>query len=123
MKVLPKRQKDASGQGDMGFKYFTQNNNHYFLFLDNIKNLELDENERPKLHRDGAGGYLTAYKVTDDGTVSKFSVLNVDAVPELKKGAVYQFTVKRILNLSDNEFVVEFYKKNKEDVLIKFKIN
>ncbi len=123
MKVLPKMQRGTVGQGGMGFKYFSRNNNHYLLILDNFKNLELSEDKAPKLHMDGAGGYLTAYKVTDDGTVSKFSILNVAEVPELKKGAVYQFGVNRIVNISDNEFVVEFYKKKKEDVLIKFKIN
>lgn len=123
MKILPKKQMGSAGQGGMGFKYFTRNSNHYLLILDNYKNLELSEDKPPKRHMDGAGGYLTAYKVTDDGTVSKISVLNVDEVPELKKGAVYQFGVDRIVNISENEFVVEFYKKKKEDILIKFKIN
>lgn len=123
MKVLPKRQQSRSPRGSLGFKYFTKNNNHYLLLMDHYKNLELSIDKYPKTYGDGAGGNLIAYKVTDDGTVSKIKILDTNEVPELKKGAVYQFNVDRIMNISDNEFVVEFYKKKKEDVLIKFKIN
>lgn len=32
---------------------------------------------------------------------------------------LYQFTTRRIVDLNDNEFAVEFYKKGKEDVMFK----
>lgn len=125
MRKLPKRQLGGRGKGGMSFQHFYKENNHYLLFLDNVKNLDAPIDERlPGVHADGAGGYLTAYKVNDStGDVKKISILNVRDVPQVSSKQLYQFSVNRILNLSDNEFVVEFYKKKKEDVLVKFTIN
>lgn len=125
MKKLPKRQLGTTGQGGLSFQHFLKDNDHYFLFLDHVENLDAPVDKRlPGMHRDGAGGYLTAYKMNGtSGEVSKFSILNVRDVPEVKSKELYQFSVNRILNLSDNEFVIEFYKKKKEDVLVKFTMN
>ncbi len=124
MKKLPKRQVGSRGQGGMSFQHFYKEGSHYLMFLDNVKNLDAPIDKRlPGVHGDGAGGYLTAYKVNDtSGDVSKISILNVREVPQVASKELYQFSVNRILNLSDKEFVVEFYKKKKEDVLVKFTI-
>ncbi|HET6244621.1 MAG: hypothetical protein H0V01_08965 [Bacteroidetes bacterium] len=124
MQKLPKRQRGGNGKGGMGFKFISGDNNYNFLFLDNEKNLDLSMNEIPALHHDGAGGFLTLYKVDKDfGNVSKVSIVNFKAVKlakDAKKGQpVYQFSTSRILPLSRKQFAFEVYKKKKQDVLIK----
>ena len=101
----------------MSYQYMFQNGNHYVLFLDNKKNLELPLNKVPANHTDGQGGFLTAYKISDaKGAVSKLSLFDMR---DLQGTEVYQFMTDRILPLSGNEFVIELYKKQKEDLLIK----
>jgi len=117
MRKLPKRQTGKNGQGGMSYEYVNNNNFHYLLFLDNVKNMSLPIDKVPASHSDGAGGFLTAYKIADDGgEVSKLSIFDTKDVRGI---AVYQFNTGRILSLSDNEFVIEVYKKKKEDVFIK----
>jgi len=121
MKKIPKRQKGSRGLGGMSFTHFYTNNNHYFIYLDNIKNANLSMNKIPALHSDKMGGYLTSCKVSDfSGDVSKGSIFNSR---RLKGGmAAHQFDTYRIVQTKDDEFVVEVYKKKKEDILIKVKI-
>lgn len=117
MQKLGKRQSGAAGQGGMSFKYMQKNGSHYLLFLDNVKNLELPSNEVPKRHIDGMGGFMTAYKLDDkSGDISKLSLFDLR---DVKGTEVFQFNTERILSTSDSEFVVEVYKKKKEDILIK----
>ncbi len=124
MKKLAKRQRGGYGRGGMSFKHFTKENNHYFLFLDNVKNLRAPKDQLPEMHIDGAGGYLTAYKVNDSsGEVNKISILNLKEVTRVDTNELRQFAVNRVLNISDNQFIIEFYKKKKEDVLLRFTIN
>jgi len=132
MKKIPKRQfgKPKMGQiydgsktfqGGMSYSYFHTNGNHYLVYLDNVKNINLPLDKIPALHIDGMGGYLTAYKVNDaTGDVSKGSILDTRKV----KGrlAVHQFSNNRVVKTAEDEFIVEVYKKKKEDVLIKVKI-
>lgn len=132
MKKVPKRQKgkpkmgevyDTSKtyQGGMSYSYFHTNGNHYLVFLDNVKNMELELDEIPARHDDGHGGYLTSYKISDfDGNLSKGSILDTREVAEDLE--VYQFNNDRVVKTAENEFVVEFYKKKKEDVLVKVDI-
>jgi len=120
MKKLGKRQVGKAGQGGMSFAYFQNANSHYYLFLDNINNKDLSLDEKPKSHSDGQGGFLTAYKVDDEsGAVSK---VNLFDTRDVKGIAVYQFQVNRIVQISDNEMMVEVYKKGKEDLMIKVRV-
>lgn len=117
MQKLPKFQVGGSPRGGMSFYYMSSNDNMYFLFLDNIKNLEIDENSVPAKHSDGQGGYLTAYQVSkESGEWKKLSIFDTRSVNDI---AVYQFATYRIIDLNENEFAVEFYKKSKEDVMFK----
>lgn len=132
MKKVPKRQAgkpkmgqvfDASKtyQGGMSYSYFYTNGNHYLVYLDNVKNIDLPFDKIPAMHTDGAGGYLTAYKINDStGEVAKGSIFDTRNVAE--DLAVYQFSNNRVIQTADDEFVIEFYKKKKEDVLVKVKI-
>jgi len=121
MRKIPKRQKGSRGLGGMSFTHFFTNNSHYLLYLDNVKNAKLPMDKVPALHSDKMGGYLTACKINNvTGDVSKGSIFNSR---RLKGGmAAHQFDTYRIVQTNDDEFVVEVYKKKKQDILIKVKI-
>lgn len=117
MKKLPKRQSGLNGKGGMSYKYLASDDKHYFLFLDNEKNMSLPVDEVPAQHKDGAGGFLTAYCINNlDGGVKKISLLDTR---DVKGTEVYQVAPSRILPTASNEFIMEVYKKKKEDILIK----
>lgn len=121
MKKIPKRQMGSSGLGGMSFTYLNAKGFHYLIYLDNVKNIELPLNKVPALHKNGAGGYLTACKINDvTGDVSKGSILDTRRLTD--KIAAHQFNTDRVIKTSDDKFVVEVYKKKKEDVLIKINI-
>ena len=71
LKKIPKRQRGGQGRGSMGFKLINDSSGFYFLYLDNIKNLNLGEAEVPKYHQDGAGGQVMVYKIDYNGNTSK----------------------------------------------------
>ena len=103
-------------KGTMSYQYMNGGEDHYFLFLDNKKNMELSLNKYPKIQMDGPG-FLTAYKVNDSsGLVNKISILDTRGVEGIP---LHQFSVDRILPISAKEFVFEAYKKGKEDVMLK----
>ncbi len=109
------------GGSGLGFKYINNNDAHYLLFLDNVKNINLKDNEVPKAHQDGAGGFLTGYRIDDKtGEVKKLSILDTK---DAKGTELFQFQPTRIVNVSENVFGLECYKKDKEDVMIKITLN
>lgn len=118
MKKLPKYQ-EGNGLGGLSYSLLFDDNNYYFVYLDNIKNLNLGLNETPEKHVDGRGGYLTAYKVdVSTGDVEKSSIFNT---AEVNNMSLHQFQVDRVVKIGDKEFAVEFYKKRNEDVMVKVK--
>lgn len=120
MKKIPKKQEGKQGRGSMGFERLDTQDGYYFIFLDNDKNKNLTESSgEPARHADGHGGILTAYKVDDKtGNYKRISILDMK---DVKGTEIYQFNTGRILQTSDDSFVFESYKKNKEDILIKVK--
>jgi hypothetical protein len=121
MKKITKNQRGTKGKGGMSYKYFNANNSHYFVFLDNVKNIDLPLDKEPKQHSDGQGGYLTSVKIADlDGVSNKGSILNAREVEDFQ---IYQFATNRVFKTSENSFMLEVYKKKKEDVMIKVSLN
>jgi hypothetical protein len=121
MKKIPKNQKGMFELGGLSHAYFNANNNHYFVFLDNIKNIDLSLDKAPAQHLDGQGGYLTAVKIADsNGTLTKESVLNAREVEDFE---IFQFATNRVFKTSEDSFMFEVYKKKKEDVMIKVNLN
>ena len=117
MKKITKNQIGKQGKGGMSYKYFNANNKHYFVFLDNVKNIDLPMDKEPKKHSDGQGGYLTSVKIDDaTGDLDKGSILNAREVEDFQ---IYQFATNRVVKTSENTFALEVYKKKKEDVMIK----
>jgi hypothetical protein len=120
MKKLPKKQVGLKGIGGMSYKHFFANNNHYLVFLDNVKNFNLPVDKTPALHSDGQGGYFTSYKNNDaTGESVNSSIFNVRDIDDM---TIYQFGINRILKTGEDEFAVEVYKKKTEDVMIKVKM-
>ena len=119
MEKIPKKQYGTKGKGGMSFQYgFNKTDGkHYFVFMDNVKNMDLSLEEEPAQHDDGAGGYFTAYKLDDeDGRISKLSIFNVRDMEDLE---ISQFKADRVIQALDDAFIMEVYKKGKEDVLIR----
>ncbi len=120
MKKLPKRQQGSRGRGGMSFRYYDDNKDYYFIYLDNEKNLDLPSDKVPSKHVDGQGGFLTVYKVNGKtGESTKTLVLDTR---DVKGTEVYQFAPSRVVNTGKMEFVFEAYKKKKEDILVRFKL-
>lgn len=120
MKILPKKQASRKGMTDeLSYKYMAGKGCHYFIFLDNPLNKSLTPIQVPKYYRINGddGGYVTVFKVSDErGEVSRIPVLDTKDVNGQK---VYQFMPTKILPVSDSDFVLEVYKKKKEDELIR----
>ena len=123
---LPKLQRGTDSYADLSFSYQEMDNNHYLIFLDNVKNIDLAMNETPAAHVSGKWGYLTYYKVLDDsGDVSKQSVFTTRETPvkgQSKPYLLYFFSPYEVIKTSENTFMMEFYKKDKEDVMIKVNV-
>ncbi len=121
MRKLRKRQSGGLNPGGMSYRHFQSGNYHYLLFLDHIKNIDLPPDKMLFNHVDGSGGYLTAYKVDDTtGKASRISIFNIKDVNGTE---IFQFMPGRLIQIGENEFVLEAYKKSKEDVLIKISGN
>lgn len=123
MKKLPKRQVTARPfKGGLSIQYIQdrKNGKHYIMYLDNVKNKDLAINKTPKQHVDRLGGFLTSYKIDDKtGEVSKENLFDLRDVKGMN---VNQFNTDRIVHTSDNEFLIEVYKKAKEDIIIKINV-
>lgn len=122
-RLLPKKQVGKSGIGGMSYFYFNNGGKHYFIYLDHIKNLDPD-NDKLKYHKDGAGGFLTAYEVDDEtGEVTKLSLFDTKKfLIDGKKITLKQLTMDRFVSIGEGEFIFETYIGKKRDVLIKCKI-
>ncbi|HMJ48191.1 MAG TPA: hypothetical protein VK498_12740 [Ferruginibacter sp.] len=71
LRKIPKKQSGTRGRGTMSFKLISDATGYYFLYLDNKKNMELEEDEVPKYHVDGFGGQVVVSKVDNKGVVTK----------------------------------------------------
>jgi hypothetical protein len=71
LRKIPKRQRGSNGRGTMSFKLISDASGYYFLYLDNLKNLHLTENEVPKYHVDGYGGQVMVSRIDQSGNLSK----------------------------------------------------
>jgi hypothetical protein len=117
MKKIPKYQRGGLGKGGMSYKFFSNETDNFFVFLDNVKNIDLPLDKSPAMHSDRHGGYLTAVKINEQsGEITKGSILNAREIEDFE---LYQFSVDRLIKTSNTTFVLEAYKKKKEDVMIK----
>ncbi|MEP7165061.1 MAG: hypothetical protein ABI741_10210 [Ferruginibacter sp.] len=71
VRKIPKKQRGTNSYQTLGYKLVSDETGYYFLYLDNKKNLELEEDEAPKYHENGYGGQVMVAKIDNSGTVSK----------------------------------------------------
>lgn len=76
VRKIAKNQRGSRGRGTMSFKLISDETGYYFLYLDNLKNLELKEDETPRKHVDGLGGQVFVSKIDNAGNVTKEVVFN-----------------------------------------------
>ncbi len=76
VRKIPKRQTGGNGRGTMSFKLISDASGYYFLYLDNLKNMELTEDQVPKVHVDGYGGQVVVAKIDKAGVLSKELLFN-----------------------------------------------
>lgn len=113
LRKIPKRQKSTTTglqdvysrtavfnpvSGTLGYKTFIDSSGCYFLYLDNIKNMELDESDVPKYHINGFGGQVVVTKIDNAGNMSKELVF--DTREEKLMLSPRQFT-----QISGNRFI------------------
>ncbi len=71
LRKVPKKQRGTNGRGTMSFKLVSDATGYYFMYLDNKKNLELEEDEVPKYHMDGFGGQVMVSKLDNKGELTR----------------------------------------------------
>ncbi|WP_299439058.1 hypothetical protein [uncultured Aquimarina sp.] len=117
MHKLPKRQVGKRGQRTMSYTHMFAGENHYLLYLDNVKNLNLPEDEVPYKHTDGKGGYFTAYIINDEtGEVKKEAIFNSR---DFNDTELEHFETDKILPLSESEILIEGFEGRSKDFLVK----
>ena len=117
MHKLAKYQTGVRGKRTMSYTHMFAGDYHYILYLDNVKNLNLPDDEVPKRHSDGHGGYFTAYIINDEtGDVTKEAIFNVRDINGVE---MEHFETDKILSLSDSEILIEGFEGRSKDFLIK----
>lgn len=111
---------DPFAEGQLSIRYVQGKDAHYVLFVDNPKNENLPENKVPEDHKNGLGGYITAYKVNDsDGAAERHTVADLN---NIKGQKAYQLSITRICGTQSGTFLMEIYKKGKEDAMVKMEL-
>lgn len=126
---LPKRQfhKDQMGDRlgtDVSFNYQHIQGSHYFVFIDNIRNMKMSSNQKPEWHLHKEGGFFTLYRLDDMlGTYNKTSLFRLRGINlgkgVKKKYSLSLFSIHQTIRTSDSSFMIEFNKNKKEDVWVK----
>jgi hypothetical protein len=115
MKKIPKRQSSGS-YALTAYKYMKTDQSYAFFFLDSDKNDNLSMDSYPAAAGDGVTS-LTAYLLDQrTGVPRRTKILNTKDVNGME---LYQFSPDRILPVDGKTFVIEFYKKKKQDILVK----
>jgi hypothetical protein len=113
---IPKFQKGSAEIGSMSFHHETFNNEDYFFYVDNVKNLDLPIDNEPHTHADGMGGILTYFRIDEKGN--------------MQKGHIFDLREKDI-NIAPTDFVridenamrciVQFGKTQKKILILRLK--
>ncbi len=130
MQTLGKSQmRDPSKQFSTSYRHLKINDYHYYIFLDNYRNVSVPINVVPAYYVENAEnkGQLAAYRVDPaNGNVEKLNILDMQDAPIKGFGqgrSVKQFRPSRVRKAPGNAFAVEFYAGDKEDVMMKVSIS
>jgi|GEM_PF-4039883 len=75
--IIPKIQRGTDDPGRLSFKHFSSQNSDFLFFIDNPKNLDLQSDEYPALHMEGAAGTLVAVQINEDGVLTKNALFDI----------------------------------------------
>ena len=117
MHKLPKNQVGSNGKGTMSYTHLFADDKHFLVFLDNVKNLTLADDEFPHRHSDKMGGYFTAYIIDDEtGDIQKEAIFNTR---DVKGEHLEHFDTDKVLSLSPSEILIEGFEGRDKDFLVK----
>ncbi|MBU3926888.1 MAG: hypothetical protein KKB74_03715 [Bacteroidetes bacterium] len=121
IKKLPRRQwKAYSSESGLSFNYLFTEGHHYFLTLDNVKNLNLPIYEVPEKYHYGYGGILTCTEI-DDLTGNAINYLIFDS-KDIDGINYPDITTNNWIAVSEKELIFQVAKNNKQMVLIRLKV-
>jgi hypothetical protein len=120
VKRLPKWQHKAL----KSYKVIDGKEGRYFVYLDHKKNVTQAIHKRPISLGDGDEGYLTSYHVSHTGDVTRKLIFDSKRLKSKdgKNMAVYKYKRNYIITVGKGKFELEYYKKKKEDVLIRVEL-
>lgn len=116
MSRVPKRM-SAGGPIGTSYKYLHAAGAHHFIHFDHSKDLDIRSDEPPTMK----GDLLIVADRLNEGTGSmeRQAILNPDEVKGVK---LYQLSMERLTRTSTGEILMEAYKKQKEDVLVRITV-
>ena len=117
MHKLPKYQVGSVGKSTMSYTHLFAGDKHFLVYLDNVKNLNLADDEFPHRHSDKHGGYFTAYIIDDTtGDVQKEAIFNTR---DIQGRELEHFNTDKLLSLSKSEILIEGFEGRSKDFLVK----
>lgn len=121
MTKVPKKLKGPICMNTPGYIHTKVNDHHYFFIQDDRDNTTtLDDHQEIIRERMEHHGNFCLFKVNSNtGKLSKHVIFDMMDVKGVK---TYNLRMDRLMWYSDNEFILECYKKKKEDVMIKVRI-
>ncbi len=109
MKKIPKRSTFES------FKLLVSDRYLYTVFTDNPDNSQLAVDTRPSPSK--TSGYVIAYRIDIEEGVSDY--LPLFQREKIDNISVYQFSLSRLIGISDTSFAAELYIKKKQDMMFR----
>lgn len=75
VKKIPKRQHEGSASGTgISFSSEVKGNHVHLFYLDHIDNFKLKEDEAPRMHQSGRGGFVAGVDINEKGEVKKYNL-------------------------------------------------
>jgi hypothetical protein len=101
------------------FNIFNTNNDKLYTFNENSLEI-ICSSHTSKDKGEDSFSYITAYKIDlKNGDATKTCYFRDDEVNGIP---IYQFSFNRIKRVGDGVYVMEAYKKDKEDIMVRFEI-
>lgn len=117
---IPKKMRGQINIGNSAFIHRLVDDNHYFFVNDHRDNSTLKEDGEIIRQAAEHHGNFCLFKINNEtGKLSKHIIFDMMDVNGVK---AYNLRTDRVMWCSNNEFILECYKKKKEDIMIKVKI-
>lgn len=114
MKRIPKRLAQNNVPLGKTYTYMYAYNAHHIFRFDASRNVEIAQDEVPEYKGDPI---IIVDRINDDtGLVEREAILNTEEVKGIR---LYQLGQDRMVRTGDSEILMEAYKKEKEDILVR----